>query len=292
MNKYARIDWTKLKPQPVIGVDEVGRGCLAGPVFAGAVLFINRSGWQTPEGCPEKNPQKGHTLLFPRNGQPIPRPQSQFGLKISTFFSQKEEEHYPDSKQITPEERKKLAQIIMHRHIYAIGISSVEEIAKLNILQASLLAMNRAVIDCYAKWQALLPRDGSQGHADGRDVAKQPLSLHKQSQEHAGGHEWGDKLPRKTHILVDGNFLIPDLPSYFHQTAFIKGDQRLSPIASASIIAKVARDDWISRQDTKYPQYGFSRHKGYATLQHRQALIQHGPCPLHRKNFRLNYKQV
>ncbi|MDE0518604.1 MAG: hypothetical protein OXH36_03485 [Bdellovibrionales bacterium] len=87
------------------------------------------------------------------------------------------------------------------------------------------------------------------------------------------------------HVLVDGSFLIPELPYSFHQTTFIKGDQRLSPISAASIIAKVKRDEWITKQDKRYPQYGFSSHKGYATILHRKAIAQYGPCPLHRKHF-------
>ena len=238
INKYARIDWTKLKPQPVIGVDEAGRGCLAGPVFSSAVLFL-----------PKK---AGKGIAF--------RLASSYNKDLKLKNSNKTSiKLYLDSKQISPEKRKKLAVTIKHQHICAVGIGSVEEIEKLNILQASLLSMKRAVMECYSRWQFL----------KGKTLED-------------------SRLATPVHILVDGNFLIPNLPSYFHQTAFIKGDQRLSPIASASIIAKVTRDNWISRQDSKYPQYGFARHKGYGTLQHRQALARYGPCSLHRKTFRLN----
>ena len=191
MKKYPLVDWKSFTPSPVIGVDEAGRGCLAGPVFSAAVILT-------------------------------------------------QDEHYPDSKQVSPEKRRQLAQAIMNKHMYAVGIADVDEIENLNILQASLLSMKRALL---------------------------------QIQVETG------------HILVDGQFLIPNLPKKFRQTAFIKGDQRLSPISAASIIAKVKRDEWITKQDNKYPQYGFSSHKGYATVQHRKAIAQHGPCPLHRKYF-------
>ena len=185
------INWRLFQPPPVIGVDEAGRGCLAGPVFASAVILT-------------------------------------------------EDDSYPDSKQVSPKMRKLLAKQIMKKHTYTIGMASVEEIEKLNISQATFLAMKRAVL----------------------------------------------QLPvQKGHILVDGQFLIPHLPSSFRQTAFIKGDRRLAPIAGASIMAKVKRDTWISEQDQKFPAYGFLAHKGYPTTQHRKAIAKYGPCPLHRKTF-------
>ena len=192
MKKYPYVDWRTFHPPPVIGVDEAGRGCLAGPVFSSAVILTKKT-------------------------------------------------HYPDSKSISPERRSQLAQKIMREHTYAWGMASVEEIERLNILQAALLSMKRAVLQLTSS---------------------------------------------TAHILVDGHILIPDLPETFYQTTFVKGDQRVSPISAASIIAKVKRDEWISRQDKQYPQYGFAIHKGYATAQHRKAIEKHGPCILHRKTFK------
>ncbi len=191
MKKYPSVNWKVFQPQPVVGVDEAGRGCLAGPVFASAVIL-------------------------------------------------KTDDSYTDSKQIPPEIRKKMAEMIIKKHIYAIGMATVEEIERLNILQATFLAMKRAVMR---------------------------LSI------------------QTGHVLVDGNALIPALPEKFQQTAFVKGDQRVAPISGASIVAKVKRDEWITKQDHKFPQYGFARHKGYATVQHRKAIAQYGPCALHRKTF-------
>ena len=191
MEKYPTIDSRQFKPSPLIGVDEVGRGCLAGPVFAAAVILKNN----TP---------------------------------------------YYDSKSLRPEKRKTLAKQIILESFYAIGTATVEEIEQLNILQAALLAMKRAVL----------------------------------------------QLPfQKGHIVVDGSFTIPNLSKQFCQTAIIKGDQRVFSISAASILAKVKRDEWMSLQDKNYPKYSFSKHKGYATIQHRQAIKQYGPCSLHRKTF-------
>jgi ribonuclease HII len=69
------------------------------------------------------------------------------------------------------------------------------------------------------------------------------------------------------------------------QRNLVRGDQRSATVAAASIIAKVARDRIMAEADREYPQYGFGRHKGYATFEHLAALLMHGPCPLHRRTF-------
>lgn len=69
------------------------------------------------------------------------------------------------------------------------------------------------------------------------------------------------------------------------QRNLVRGDQRSATVAAASIIAKVARDRMMLEADREYPQYGFGRHKGYPTADHRAALLAHGPCPLHRRSF-------
>ena len=84
------------------------------------------------------------------------------------------------------------------------------------------------------------------------------------------------------HLLIDFLFL-PDCP--LPQTALIKGDARCLSIASASILAKTARDAFMKNLDVVYPGYGFASHKGYCTQQHVQAIRRLGPCPLHRRSF-------
>jgi len=84
------------------------------------------------------------------------------------------------------------------------------------------------------------------------------------------------------HLLVDGY----PIPYAGEQTALIKGDSRSQSIAAASIIAKVTRDRLMEILDPRYPCYGFAQHKGYGTIFHREALIEHGPCPFHRRSFR------
>lgn len=86
------------------------------------------------------------------------------------------------------------------------------------------------------------------------------------------------------HVLVDAR-TIPGLTC--PQTAFIKGDALVYSIAAASIVAKVHRDRLMRDLEEQYPGYGFARHVGYATAQHREAIRRLGPCPAHRRSFTL-----
>lgn len=67
--------------------------------------------------------------------------------------------------------------------------------------------------------------------------------------------------------------------------SIIHGDALSASVAAASILAKVTRDHFMEKMDIKYPNYGFSRHKGYGTKAHMEALRKYGPCPIHRKTF-------
>lgn len=85
------------------------------------------------------------------------------------------------------------------------------------------------------------------------------------------------------HAIVDGR----DVPATWASrgTAVVQGDARSLTIAAASIVAKVTRDRMMQRLCAIFPAYGFSRHMGYATAEHRLALDRHGPCPFHRMTF-------
>ncbi len=89
--------------------------------------------------------------------------------------------------------------------------------------------------------------------------------------------------PQPDYLLIDGKFRIPtDLP----QEPIIRGDALSISIAAASIVAKVSRDRLMERYDQDYPQFGFSRHKGYPTRAHKEAIRTFGCCPIHRRTFR------
>jgi len=85
-------------------------------------------------------------------------------------------------------------------------------------------------------------------------------------------------------VLVDG---YPIRGLNLPQKAIVRGDSLSLSIAAASVIAKVTRDRYMLELHRRYPEYGFERHKGYATTEHRLALARFGPCPEHRLSFDL-----
>lgn len=198
----------KALPAPLIGVDEVGRGCLAGPVTAAAVIFRSKT----------------------------------------------DTRKYKDSKALTAEERDELSLSIHTHHLVGIGWATVEEIDRINILQASFLAMRRAIESLQLKFDSTVP-----------SVAE-PV-------EFGGGS-----------ILVDGRDHIPECGP-FTQRAIIGGDARVSLISAASIAAKVARDRFMQDLAREIDGYGFEKHKGYGTPEHRRRIQAVGPCKWHRQSF-------
>ncbi|MBR8839730.1 MAG: ribonuclease HII [Stigonema ocellatum SAG 48.90 = DSM 106950] len=145
-----------------------------------------------------------------------------------------------DSKQLSSQRRTQLArQICALARDWKIGFATSAEIDQINILQASLLAMRRAVLK----------------------LKVQPALC-----------------------LIDGNQLVKDLS--LPQLSIVKGDERSLSIASASIVAKVWRDDLVLRLASKYPMYDLERNKGYGSQRHLIALQQYGVSRLHRKSFR------
>lgn len=92
-----------------------------------------------------------------------------------------------------------------------------------------------------------------------------------------------DVKPQSVFVKLDGLLRAPDV--YTRQKTIIKGDQTEKEIALASIMAKVRRDRYMRRMAARYPNYGFDLHKGYGTAMHKNALTQHGRCPLHRVCF-------
>ena len=184
---------------PIIaGVDEAGRGPLAGDVYAAAVILPS-------------------DLII---------------------------EGINDSKKISPKKREKLYdEIIEKAEAFCIASASVEEIEKLNILNADMLAMKRAV-----------------------EGLKRNVDI----------------------VLVDGN-KAPDVA--FKTCPVIKGDASSQSIAAASILAKVARDRYMLELDKQYPEYQFSKHKGYGTKLHYEMIKKYGISKVHRPSFLKNLNE-
>lgn len=92
-----------------------------------------------------------------------------------------------------------------------------------------------------------------------------------------------EQVPQETLFgaLIDGN-RPAGLPS---ERCVIGGDAKSASIAAASVLAKVTRDRTMLEADAQFPQYGFAKHKGYGTKAHTDAILEYGPCPLHRPSF-------
>lgn len=144
-----------------------------------------------------------------------------------------------DSKKLSPIKRQQLAAQIRQLAHCSVGMASAYEIDRINILQASLLAMHRAIAR---------------------------LS------------------PAPQLCLIDGNQRVPQL--LIPQKTIVKGDQHELAIAAASIVAKVWRDDLITRLDKRYPGYDLSSNKGYGSAKHRAGIASLGVCRQHRKSFK------
>ena len=181
------------KKNKIAGVDEVGRGCLAGPVFAAAVILNE---------------------------------------KIN-------KKDIKDSKKIPFKKRILLSKYIKKNSIYAVGIASVSEINKINILNASLLSMQRALTK---------------------------LSI------------------KPTEAYIDGLFAPKNLKIKYK--TFIRGDEKITSIAAASIIAKVSRDLFMIKLAKKYPKYNWHKNFGYGTKDHLNGLKKYGVTKHHRKKFK------
>jgi ribonuclease HII len=177
----------------IAGVDEVGRGCLAGPVFAAAVILNNNISYKDIK----------------------------------------------DSKKIPFKQRIFLAKYIKDNSIYGIGSASVKEIYKVNVLNASLLAMSRAL----------------------------------------------DKLKIKPSIAyIDGVFAPQNINLKFK--TFIRGDENITCISAASIVAKATRDLFMIKLAKKYPYYKWDSNFGYGTSAHLLGIKKHGITDHHRKKFK------
>ena len=185
------------------GCDEAGRGCLAGSVYAAAVIL--------PDGY--------------------------------------QNELLNDSKQLTEKRRYALRETIERDAVaWAVGIVTPEEIDKINILNASILAMHRALDQLRVRPEAII----------------------------VDGNRFKPYRP-----VVNGSAV--NIP----YTTIVKGDGKYLSIAAASILAKTYRDDYMNQLAEEYPQYDWRSNKGYPTKKHRDAIREYGITPYHRKSYNL-----
>lgn len=156
-----------------------------------------------------------------------------------------------DSKKLSKKRREQLFDIIKENTVHSIINIEVEEIEKINILNASLKGMKLACESVIAQLRL------------SEDEKKEILTL------------------------VDGNKLIKDY--IYPQKFIIKGDGTSASIAAASILAKVSRDRYMEKLDAEFPEYGWAKNAGYLTAQHLEAIDKHGLCKYHRPSFLKNH---
>ena len=176
-----------------------------------------------------------------------------------------------DSKKLSPAKREGLEQQILGSCYWGLGWASSQEIDQINILQASLVSMVRAWEDLINRFQSHLLE--TFGHI------------------HTGTDNSIQKLFENIRILTDGS-IAPEIKS-MNVEAIIKGDGLIPEISAASILAKTARDRWVTQWvDSHDPQdtYGLRNHKGYPTGYHRKMIEVHGLHQLHRRTFNTGTK--
>ena len=236
----------------LIGVDEAGRGPLAGPVVAAAVALLPIS--VIPARFAKASARRAKAGIQHSSystGFPVgPALDYDRGLGMTgkdIIQSDLLKLGVADSKKISPKKREKIFAILTaaERVAWAVGMVDEKAINKINIFPASLLAMRKAASQVAKKCRAV----GLDDYA----------------------------------VYVDGREVIPHLVA--NQKAIIGGDAKVFSIAAASIIAKVTRDRLMLKYAEKYPQYQFEKHKGYGTKLHYEMIKKHGLSPIHRKTF-------
>lgn len=198
--------------ESLAGVDEVGRGCLAGPVVCACVVL--RDGYD--------------------------------GIGVD------------DSKKLSEKKREQLfGGIIENAHAVGIGMVDNDKIDEINILNATKLAMRKAISDAENQME-----------------------------------EMGNKISKVLIDAVDIGEMKTKSGETIEIIPIVKGDQKSMAIAAASIVAKVTRDRIMIEMSRKYPEYGFEKNKGYGTKEHYTGIEKAGITEIHRKTFLKNMPNV
>ena len=209
----------KMASKLLVGFDEAGRGPLAGPVCAAAVILP-----------------------------------SAFPFEI-----------LDDSKKLSEKKRAAAEAVIKEQACWGISLVDHKTIDKINILEASMLAMQLAFDEMLKKLPAWLPR--------GEATCDNEETVSKSAVDN------GEFYLEKLSGITDGT-RCPNVP--IDCRCEIKADAKYPCVMAASILAKTCRDCFMLEMDKKYPLYGYARHKGYPTKAHREICHKLGPSPIQR----------
>ena len=222
------------------GCDEAGRGCLAGSVYAAAVILP---------------PDYENAMLN-------------------------------DSKQLTEHRRYELRTVIERDAVaWAVGIVTPAEIDRINILNASILAMHRALDGLKVRPEAIIV-DGNRFKPYREPITnnREPITNNREPITNNRKPITNNREPITNNREPITNNREPIAIPY---TTIVKGDGKYLSIAAASILAKTYRDDYMNALHQEYPQYDWDKNKGYPTLRHREAIRQYGTTPYHRLSYNL-----
>jgi ribonuclease HII len=214
------------------GTDEAGRGCLAGPVTAAAIIL------QSPNKTLTKEEKKLEKIIF---------------------------KSLNDSKQLSEKKRFELRPIIEDLFDFACTHINNEEIDEINILNASMKAMQESVLKLKTQPEYIIVD---------------------------GNRSLNGKLGKKQFSGKQFSFEEIEILKSIPNTSIIKGDAQYLSIAAASILAKTYRDDFMDKIHEEFPMYNWKKNKGYPTKEHREAIRKYGVTKYHRKTFRLLPEQL
>lgn len=252
----------------IIAIDEVGRGCVAGPVLTCASLWIkseqaHHQSWLPQIKDSKKLTSQKRLACFKAVLSDFHYTLDSLPFKNSTFIPNLSS-HHKENLLVKPKfvfkykpmTLKKEGQRSFQCIGFCLGEGHLDEVERFNIWNATQIAASRALLGLEEFYLKKL---------------NTPMA--------------------RLLILMDGNKPIM-VPAHFLnviQATAVNADDLFPSVGLSSILAKVYRDLYMESQESLYPQFGFAQHKGYATSLHLKKIKEHGVCPLHRLSFLKNY---
>jgi ribonuclease HII len=247
--------------QSLIALDEVGRGCVAGPVLTCASLWIPSplapKAWVSDVRDSKKLSAKKRQTCYSKVLKEFHLSQEEVPLQNSATTQRVQLHKSKSILSFSAEDEKTFAHKTSFQCIgFCLGEANIEEVETFNIWGAVQIAFSRALLGLNENL-----------------LFKEKISA------------------TKTILLMDGNkaILVPKSFENYAQATAIKGDDFFISVGLSSILAKVHRDLFMESQEIHYPEFGFAKHKGYGTAVHIASILKNGICPLHRQSFLKKY---
>jgi ribonuclease HII len=241
----------------IVGIDEVGRGPVAGPVMVGAFIFLS------PDFEKQIKEYSTENKLPLRDSKKLAKKQKEKWVK---YFKQEKEKGNCD---------------------FAMSAVSASDIDKIGIVPSIQKALNNSL----ARVTTQVIERATQDIPNFSAFTLKGSDADKNLEHLASPHIFNSSQEVSSasfHVYLDGGLKAPI--EYVNQQTIIKGDELHPVISCASIVAKVTRDRLMDKYSLEYPEYGFENHAGYGTSAHYEAIKNNGLTPVHRKTFLKNIK--